>query len=131
MGTGGSVKKQRGIGFLGVFILCMVIILGSIGAMKIAPAYMEYFTIKDAIQKVQASGASSVLDVKRAFDKQVEINNIKAVSSTDLDITKDGGDLVIAFAYPVKIRMFYNVYVCVDFAYTTAPGGVPAPEDSK
>lgn len=125
------MRKQAGITFMGVLLICIILVLGSIGAMKIGPAYMEYFSIKDAVQKVQASGASSVLDVKRSFDKQVEINNIKAVSSTDLDITKDGGDMVISFAYPVKIRMFNNVYVCIDFAYTTAPGGVPAPEDSK
>jgi hypothetical protein len=124
------MRKQRGIGFLGIFFICMIIVLGSVGAMKIAPAYMEYFSIKDAIMKVQATNPSSVTDIKRSFEKQVEINNIHSISSTDLDITRDGADVVISFAYPKKIHLFENVYVCIDFAATTAPGGV-APEAPK
>jgi hypothetical protein len=126
------MKKQRGITFMGVFFLCVILVLGSIGAMKIAPAYIEFFSIKDAVQKVQASGASTALDIKRAFNAQIVVNNIKAISDTDLEISRDGGDVIISFAYPVKIHMFNNVFVCIDFAYTTAPGGVtPAADDAK
>lgn len=124
------MRKQRGIGFLGIFFICMCIVLGSVAVMKIGPAYLEYFTIKDAISKVMAQNPGSVLEIKRAYEKQVEINNIKDMSSTDLEISRDGGDLVISFAYPKKIHMFDNVYVCIDFAGTTAAGGV-APEPSK
>jgi hypothetical protein len=124
------MRKQRGIGFLGIFFICMIIVLGSVGAMKIVPAYMEYYSIKDAIMKVQASNPASVTDVKRSFEKQVEINNIHSISSTDLDIARDGGEVVISFAYPKKIHLFENVYVCIDFAATTAPGGI-APEAPK
>jgi hypothetical protein len=120
------MKKQRGIGFLGIFFICMVIVLGSIAGMKIVPAYLEYFAIKDSITKVKASGANTVKDIQSAYDKQANINNIKAIQATDLEITRgDTGDADIAFAYPVKIRMFNNVYVCIDFAATTAPGGLP------
>ena len=124
------MKGQRGIGFLGIFFICVVIVLGSIGAMKIVPAYLEYYSIKDAINKVLAAGPNSVLDIKRSFEKQIEINNIQAISSTDLEIVKDGSEFTISFAYPVKIHMFNNVFVCIDFAGTTAAGGV-APEAPK
>jgi len=120
------MRKQRGIGFLGIFFICVVLVLGSIAAMKIGPAYLEYFSIKDSVNKVKASGAATVLEVKRAFEKQIEINNIKAITGTDLEISRDSGDIEISFAYPVKIHMFDNVYVCIDFAYSTAPGGAPA-----
>ena len=124
------MKKQRGIGFLGIFFICVIIVLGAVGGMKIVPSYTEFFAIKDAMFKVHASGANSVADIKRAFEKQVEVNNIHAISSTDLDISRDGADVVISFAYAKKIHMFENVYVCIDFAATTSPSGV-APEASK
>jgi hypothetical protein len=124
------MKKQRGIGFLGIFFICMVIVLGSIAGMKIVPAYLEYFAVKDSIKKVKESGANTVADIQRAYDKQANINNIKAISATDLDIVRgDTGDSEISFAYPVKIHMFNNVFVCIDFAATTAPGGLPPPPE--
>jgi hypothetical protein len=124
------MKNQNGMGFLGIFLICAAIVLVAVGGMKIGPSYLEFFGLKDAIFKVQASGATSVVDVKRAFEKQVEINNFKSIGSTDLEITRDGNDMIISFAYPKKIHMFHNVYVCIDFAATTAPGGV-APEPPK
>jgi len=126
------MKNQRGMGFLGIFLICAAIVLVAVGAMKVGPAYLEFFGLKDSMFKVQASGANSVAEIRKAFEKQVEINNFKSISSTDLEITRDGNDLVISFAYPRKIHMFNNVYVCIDFAATTAPGGVaPAPADNK
>ena len=124
------MKRQNGMGFLGIFLICVAIVLVSVAGMKIGPAYLEFFGLKDAIFKVQASGAASITDIKRAFEKQVEINNFKSIGSTDLEITRDGNDMVISFAYPKKIQMFQNVYVCIDFAATTAPGGV-VPEPAK
>jgi hypothetical protein len=124
------MKYQNGMGFLGIFLICTAIVLVAVGGMKVGPSYMEFYGLKDAIFKVQGSGATSVADIKRAFEKQVEINNFKSIGSTDLEITRDGNDVVISFAYPKKIHMFNNVHVCIDFAATTAPGGV-APEPAK
>jgi hypothetical protein len=125
--AGGVMRKQRGMGFLGIFFICMIIVLGAVGAMKIVPAYMEYFTLKDAIFKVKASGATSNIEIGRAWQKQIEVNNIDATTMGDIDITRDGPEVVISFAYPRKIHLFENVYLCVDFAATTASSGV-APE---
>ena len=124
------MKKQRGMGFLGIFLICAIIVLGAVGGMKIAPAYIEFNAIKNAIFVVRDSGATSIPDIKRAFEKQVDVNNIHAISSTDLEITRDGPEVVIAFAYPVKIHMFYNVSVWIDFVATTASSGV-TPEARK
>jgi hypothetical protein len=121
------MRKQRGMGFLGIFFICMIIVLGAVGAMKIGPAYMEFYTLKGIINKVKASGASSNIEIGRAWQKEVEVNNIDATGMGDIDITRDGPEVVISFAYPRKIHLFENVYLCVDFAATTASSGV-APE---
>ncbi len=121
------MRKQQGMGFIGIFSICILLVLGSVGAMKIVPVYMEYFTLKDSMFKVKASGASSNLEIARAWQKQMEINNIDATTMGDIEVTRDGPEIVISFAYPRKIHLFENVYLCVDFAATTASSGV-APE---
>ena len=51
--------------------------------------------------------------------RQIECDTLKcineAISSQDLDISKDGGDLVIAFAYPKKVKLFGNVSLLFEF----------------
>jgi len=118
-------KKQLGVSFLVVFLIGVLLALVAVGAMKVLPAYMDYATAKKAIVAVAASEGrtGSVADIRKAFDRYSAINNITVVTPGDLEITKDGGDLVIAFAYTQKIPLFANVSLVIDFAASTAPGG--------
>jgi hypothetical protein len=125
------MKKQRGIGFLGIFMICVIIVLVSVAGMKIVPAYIEYFAIKDAIVKVKAQGPATLRDVQLAYDRYANISNIHDVTYADLEITRDNGELELSFAYPKKIHMFENVYVCIDFAASTAAGWTPPEATSK
>jgi hypothetical protein len=45
------------------------------------------------------------------------------VTGADLEISKDGGDTVISFAYTKKIPLFANVSLLIDFAASSSPGG--------
>jgi len=118
-------NKQSGVGFLVVFLIGVLIALVAIGAMKIVPAYVEYQTIKKAINGVAGSEGrtGSVIEIRKAFDRRANIDAITSVSGSDLEIGKDGGELVISFAYTKKIPMFANVSVVIEFAASTAPGG--------
>ena len=117
-------NRQRGVSFLVIFLIGVVLALAAVGAMKIAPAYSEFSTAKKAIFAVAAGEArgGSVAEVRRAFDRRTSIDNITAVTPGDLDITKDGNEIVISFAYAKKIPLFYNVSLCIDFTASTAGG---------
>ena len=118
-------NKQRGVSFPVVFLVFVVVALAAIGGMKIFPAYSEFLTTKKAIGAVAVSEgrAGSILEIRKAFDRRANIDNITTVAGADLDISKEGGDLIISFAYAKKIPMFNNVSVVIDFAASTAPGG--------
>lgn len=117
-------NKQGGIGFLLIFMIFVVLALAAVGAMKIAPAYSEFMTIQKTITAVAASEGrtGNVAEIRKAFERRSNIDNITAVTPGDLDITKDGGEVVIAVAYAKKVPLFANVSVCIDFAASTAPG---------
>ncbi len=44
---------------------------------------------------------------------------ITAITAQDLDISKEGNDVVIGFAYPKKIPLFSNVSLLIEFAGTS------------
>ena len=118
-------NRQGGVSFLVVFLIGVVLALGAVGAMKVAPAYMDYATAKKAITAIAANEgrSGSVADIRRAFDRRSAIDNITVVTPADLEISKDSGEVVISFAYTKKIPLFSNVSLLIDFSASTAPGG--------
>ena|SRR5487761_2429447 len=118
-------NKQRGISFLAVFLIGVVLALVAVGAMKIAPAYADFMTAKKDMLAVAASDGrtGSVSDIRKAFDRYADVDSITVVTGADLDISKDGGDVVLSFAYTKKIPLFANVSLLIDFAASSAPGG--------
>ena len=118
-------NKQRGVSFPVVFLIGVVLALAAVGAMKVFPAYSDYLTAKKAITAIAASEGrtGSVAEIRKAFDRYSNINNITVVSPADLEISKDGGEVVISFAYAQKIPLFANVSLLIDFSASTAPGG--------
>ena len=118
-------NKQRGVSFPVIFLIGVVLAIGAIGAMKIAPAYADFSTAKKAIVAIAGSEGrtGSVSEIRKAFERRSSIDNITVVTPGELEISKDGGDVVISFAYAQKIPLFANVSLLIDFAASTAPGG--------
>ena len=118
-------NKQRGVSFLVIFLIGVVIALAAVGAMKVWPAYGDFLDAKKAIAGIAASEGrtGNVSEIRKAFDRRASIDNISAVTGADLEIGKDGGEVVISFAYSKKVPLFANVSLLIDFAASTSPGG--------
>lgn len=108
--------NQRGITVIGMIVACIVIIIVAIGGLKIAPAYIEYFKAKKAIVVIAQTRGSSVQQIREAFERRSAIDDIDVIGPKDLDITKEGNDVVVSFAYSKRIPLFANVNVVIDFA---------------
>ena len=114
-------NRQRGVSvsglLVGLFILIMLALLG----FKLIPSYMEFYTAKGAIEAVarERQGAS-IADIRRGFDARATIDDITSVKAADLEITKDGNEMVISFAYRKEVPLFKNVGVYIDFAASSS-----------
>ena len=111
------MKNQRGVTLFGMVVVCVVIVFVAIGGLKIAPAYIEYFKVKKAIAGVaQTTSRGTVGEVRQAFDRRAVIDDIDVIAGRDLEITKEGNEIVISFSYPKRISLFGNINVVIDFA---------------
>ena len=63
----------------------------------------------------------TVADVRKAFDRRAAVDDITALRPEDLEITKEGNEIVISFAYEKRIPLFYNISVLIDFAGSSRP----------
>ncbi len=110
-----SIAGQRGVGMLGILFICVAIVLVAIGALKIVPTYMEFRSIKAAAIAAR-DGGKTVVDIQKAFDRYANVNDISTIAGKDLEITKEGNDIIVAFKYDKKIPLFANVSVLIEYA---------------
>jgi len=115
-------KKGRGLTLMGLIMVLFILVVLLLFGMKLIPAYIEYGTAKKAIEAIarDRTGASTAQDARRLFDNRALIDNITAVKGSDLDITKDGSGLVIAFAYRKEMPLVANLGLYIDFAANSA-----------
>ena len=109
-------KQQHGVSLMGLLMILVLVIVVALFAMKVVPSFMEYRTTKAAIEAIARQGVTSPADVRRAFENRSTIDNIATVRAQDLEITREGNQTVIAFAYRKEIPLFTGVGLYIDYA---------------
>lgn len=113
-------SKQGGVTVSGLVLWLVVFIVVALLAMKLVPAYMEYGSAKNAIDAIARDrNAGTPAEVRRAFAARAAIDDISVVKSADLDVTKQGNEMVISFAYRKEVPLFANIGIYLDFAAST------------
>ncbi|MGZ5271687.1 MAG: DUF4845 domain-containing protein [Ramlibacter sp.] len=110
-----SRAGQAGISFFGlIFVMAVLAAVGVLVAQAI-PTMIEYQAIVKAVNR--AKDAGSPADVRTAFNRSADIDDIKSITGKDLDITKEGDRNVVKFAYNKEIHMFGPAYLLLKYAY--------------
>lgn len=109
-------SAQQGLSLVGLILVFVIVVFVALFGMKLVPSYLEYRSAKNAIDALARSGGATPTDIRRNFESRSVIDGIEAVKPSDLDITKQGNQVVIAFAYRKEIPLFANVGIYIDFA---------------
>lgn len=117
-------RKQQGFTLSKLLMISVVVGIVALLGMKLTPEYIEYFKIKANVnaiaQEANGNPNATVADVRRAFERRADIDHIKGFTSAELDISKDGGKIVVAFEYERKVHLIKNISVLIDFAGSSA-----------
>ena len=106
-------SRQSGISFIGVlFVVGILACLAILGAQAF-PTVVEYQAALKAAQK--ASSGSTVPEVRQIFDKAATIDDIKSIAGKDLEISKNGDQVVVKFAYDKEIHMFGPAFLLLKY----------------
>jgi hypothetical protein len=110
-------RKQLGISLGGIMVGGFIFIMFALLGMKLVPSYIEYFAIKKAVTAIameRRTGSPS--DIRKVFDQRASVDDINTVKGADLEITKEGSDIVINAAYRKEIPLFGNAGLYINFA---------------
>lgn len=118
------MKKQYGMGFLGTLLVVIALIIIIITGLRVMPAYLEYFAVKNVLRAMAGSAevaGGNAKEIRSSFDRRAGVENIASVKGEDLDISKDGNSTVVTANYTVKTPLAANASLVIDFSASTNP----------
>ena len=111
------LAAQHGITLIG--LLTWTIFVGFAGYLlvRVLPTVSEAYTLQGVVDRLAAAPATTVPEIRRAFDRQRTIDaTITSVTGADLDITKENDRVVIGYAYEKEIPLFGPAYLLIKYA---------------
>jgi hypothetical protein len=99
-----KIHKQNGMTLIGFIIVLSFVVFISFIAMKIAPIYMEYYSVVKAMDEVAAERGSAR---NSPFDIRVKILNRLYVSYSDDNVREQ--DIKLTRTNGVNLRIAYEV----------------------
>ena len=107
-------SKQRGMSFFGVVIVGALTVFAFVIGAKIVPTAIEYQAILKAANKAKVG--TTVAEVRAIFDRSAAVDDIASISGKDLEVKKNGEQVVVSFAYNKEIELFAPAYLLLKYA---------------
>lgn len=119
------MKNQRGVSLSGLLLWGFFAAMVALIVIKVAPSAIEYYKIQKDIKAVaaNASQGATVPELRKAYSKYAEVDHISDVRPEDLDISKEGNQVVIAVAYEKRIPLFGPVSLVIDYNASSSGRG--------
>src|SRR3974390_170090 len=110
-------RKQLGVSLSGLVAAAAVLITFAMVGLKLAPSYIEFFSIKKAVNALaqESRGGASVAEIRKGFDNRATIEAIYSVKGSDIEVSKEGGVVVVSVAYRKEIPLVSNIGVYIEF----------------
>ncbi len=121
--------RQRGLTMFGFLFVAVMLIFVAMLAMKLVPAYIEFYSVKGIIASMGNATdirTKSNRDIRNDFDARANSSYVTVVKQDDLAITRQGGVPVISVDYEYRTKLIGNVSLVVDFSASSDPDAAPA-----
>jgi Domain of unknown function (DUF4845) len=111
---------QKGITMIGfAFLLCIVGFF-AYAAMKLIPAYTEYFGVVKSMKRVQVEPGietATIENIRQKLNVQFDLQYVsdKDVKPGDIQLITANGQRSLRIAYDVDLPFIYNVDLLIHF----------------
>lgn len=106
-------KSQRGLTFLGLLFVGIILAFTGVVVAQVVPTYIEFMAVQKAVDK--ASAGETVAEVRSIFDKASQIDDIRTISGKDLEVGKEGNKVVVSFAYERDVHLAGPAYLVMRY----------------
>ena len=114
--------RQRGMTFLGILVIIIVVGAWVYAGIRLTPKYLEYVRVASTLEKVKeefdSNPGSTEFMLRKAIERHFDIESVTAIDSNDIEIKKDGGSFTMRANYEDTVPLVYNISFLVTFDKT-------------
>ena len=111
--------RQRGMTFLGILVLVVVVGSWVYAGIRVTPKYLEYVRIASTLEKVRdefdSNPGSTEFMLRKAIERHFDIEMVEVITANDIEITKDGGAFNMRAYYDDTVPLIANVSFLLEF----------------
>lgn len=114
-------QRQRGMTFLGILTVLIIIGAAVYGAIRIVPVYLEYMEVARAMEQVRDEHAAietTAQMIRNSLERRWDVEDIKGLSWKDVEISKTGEGFEVHSEYSVERPFVANLYLMAKFDKT-------------
>ncbi len=110
---------QRGISFIGFVIVLAVAGFFLFLGMKIGPTYLEYYSMRAAVNKVASDvGTTDVAKIRAAMDKQMKVDYAASYRPEFIRVQREGDAFLLVLKYEIRKPLIYNLDFVAKFEHS-------------
>jgi len=110
-------SRQAGISIWSLLTGALLIIFAAVVGFRVMPAYVEYFSVKSALQQAMAETTdfNSAMPLRSSFQRKADAGYITTVRGSDIQLEKFDGKAVAHLDWTRKLPLIANVYLVIEF----------------
>ncbi|MBP9904280.1 MAG: DUF4845 domain-containing protein [Rhodoferax sp.] len=113
-------SRQRGLSFIGLVFVAVVLAATGVVIAQVVPTAIEYQAILKATRKSAIDGATPP-EARNVFDRAAAIDNISSISGKDLIIGKEADKMVVSFSYQREIHLAGPAFLTLKYVGSSKP----------
>jgi type II secretory pathway pseudopilin PulG len=115
-------QRQRGMTFLGVVIILVILGAGFYAALRLVPVYLEFSKVARVLEQVRdehsAIDSTSSHLIRNSLERRWDVEDIKSLGWKEVEITQKSDGFEVVAAYDVEQPFVANVYLLTKFDKT-------------
>lgn len=122
-------SQQRGLTMIGFLFVAAVLVATAMLAMKLVPAYVEFFSVKKILATMGQESelkSKSNAEIRNDFARRAGVGYVTVVKPEDLSVDRGSGTPVVSVDYEFRTKLVGNVSLVVDFSASTDPNAARA-----
>ncbi len=114
------VRKQAGITLIGFIIVASLVAFFAVLAMRMAPVYFEYMSVKEAMEKVASEpGAMRATPamIRESLSRRFDVSYVDTIKPSHVKLVRDRTGKWLVLDYEVRRPIAGNLYMVAVFKH--------------
>jgi hypothetical protein len=109
--------RQTGLTIIGFLLVAAVVLAIAMIGFRVLPSYIEYFSVEKTLRQTLQNSRDGVTlaEFRRDFDLKASADYIDSVRGSDVDLTREGTELVASASWTNTLHLIGNVSLLLEF----------------